>query len=75
MTKSETAIIRFKIPKDKKDAPYKHLIFNFNLLNVYDVKTSPKFFLKKGAEPGSDDADDMQPMTNWASGKSFSISK
>jgi hypothetical protein len=75
MTNSETAIIKFIIPTDDPDNPFKHLFFNFNILNVYELKKSPKFLLKKGKAPSSDDPDDLTPMTNWASGKSFSIEK
>ena len=75
MTKSETAIIKFKIPPDDPENPYEHLFFNFDILNLYELKKPPVFFLKKDKTPGSDDTDDLSPMTNWASGKSFSIEK
>lgn len=74
LTSKQTQIFKVKVPsKDENGNDFKHLVFNFNLVNVYDLKKPIKLLLKKEGMPSSDSPDSMSPMTNWASGKTFAI--
>lgn len=74
LTEKQTQIFKIKVPStDPKGNSFSHLVFNFNVLNIYDLQKPIKLLLKHGSIPSSDNPDNMSPMTNWAAGKTFTI--